>query len=111
MSLSKHYPIANIKAVIFTRWKDKKPYQHHISAKQPAQVLIALHEAEDEGLTAHDLHEKSTFKISHHVHNLKEAYALDIKTRMLKTSKDTRIRYVLHTPIEINEVFTDGGAS
>ncbi len=111
MSLSKHYPIAKIKAVIFTRWEDKKQIQHHISSKLDAKVLVALHQAKQGGINKSDLSIDHSFALSSAVYSLRDDYSLSIESRSLNHNGKVQTHYTLETPIEINDVFIEGGVS
>lgn len=106
MTISKHYPFINIKAVTVKIWLNNKPIVTKITARTIARTITALTEAQGRGITAQEM-SSWAFRLGAYVHILKRDYGLDIETLKEKHKHGWHGRYVLHTRIEIIEAITD----
>ena len=55
MSISKHYPFINVKAVKVKTWKQNKPKEIHVTSRTIARTILALSLASRQGITALDI--------------------------------------------------------
>lgn len=106
MSIPKHYPFINVKAVKAKIWRHKKPKEIHITARTTARTLLALSLAGTQGVTALEI-SSWAFRLGAYVYTLKHQYGLDIQTIREAHPHGWHGRYILHTPVEVMDIEFD----
>ena len=106
MSISKHYPFINIKAVTVKIWLDETPVTVTMTARTVARTIVALIKAQERGITALEM-SSWAFRLGAYVHILKRDYGLHIQTLKEKHKHGWHGRYVLHTRVEIIKIIMD----
>jgi hypothetical protein len=88
--------------LLFTVYRSAEQRQYFASGRV-AQTLYALVEAGERGITALEVNSWA-YRLASYIYDLRHDYGLDIQTKAEPHEGGTHARYVLVTPVEVEEV-------
>ena len=99
---SEYHPIINLQA---RAWHAGVPTYFELKG-QVARTLAALITAKSNGITALEM-STWAYRLGAYIHNLRRDHNLDIATLREEHPGGWHARYVLNTPVEIQELTTE----